>query len=107
MKDSNRIVFLDYLRVIACFMVMAIHASEPYYLAFEDGVTVTKIASRFDALCIPAVEGLCRVCVPLFVMASGYLLFPLTVPTVLSVLLIASSTASFALSIGYSIRSRS
>lgn len=81
MKDSKRIVFLDYLRVIACFMVMAIHASEPYYLAFEDGVTVTKIASRFDALCITAVEGLCRVCVPLFVMASSYLLFPLTRPT--------------------------
>lgn len=25
----NRIVFLDYLRVIACLMVMVIHACEP------------------------------------------------------------------------------
>lgn len=80
MNERGRIVFLDYLRVMACFMVMAIHASEPFYLAVEGGSVVTKIASRSDALCITVVECLCRVCVPLFVMASSYLLFPLTKP---------------------------
>jgi surface polysaccharide O-acyltransferase-like enzyme len=80
MNNVKRIVFLDYLRVIACFMVMVIHAAEPYYLTVENGALVTKIASRFDAVCITAAEGLCRICVPLFVMASSYLLFPLTRP---------------------------
>ena len=30
--DRERIVFLDWLRVVACFMVMAIHSAEPFYL---------------------------------------------------------------------------
>ena len=78
---TKRIVFLDYLRVIACFMVMAIHSCEPYYLAMEGDRVVTKIASCGDAICITLVECLCRVCVPLFVMVSSYLLFPVTKPT--------------------------
>ena len=32
LATQNRIVFLDYLRVVACFMVMAIHSAEPFYL---------------------------------------------------------------------------
>lgn len=31
----KRIPFLDLLRVVACFMVMAIHAAEPLYLGGE------------------------------------------------------------------------
>jgi hypothetical protein len=49
MTMAGRIVFLDYLRVVACFMVMVIHSCEPFYLAVEDGMTVTRIASRGDA----------------------------------------------------------
>ena len=30
--ERERVVFLDWLRVIACFMVMAIHSAEPFYL---------------------------------------------------------------------------
>jgi surface polysaccharide O-acyltransferase-like enzyme len=75
--ENRRIVFLDYLRVVACFMVMAIHACEPFYLGGEQG---TFIASRADALWVTLTEMLCRVCVPLFVMASATLLFPLSVP---------------------------
>lgn len=81
MQDGKRIVFLDYLRVVACFMVMAIHACEPYYLTMEGGAVVTTILSHCDAVCITVVECLCRVCVPLFVMASSYLLFPVTTST--------------------------
>lgn len=80
MTEKNRIVFLDYLRVAACFMVMAIHACEPYYLTMDGDTLVTKIISRCDAVCITVVECLCRVCVPLFVMTSSYLLFPVTKP---------------------------
>lgn len=31
MKPTERIVFLDWLRVIACFMVMIVHACECIY----------------------------------------------------------------------------
>ncbi|MBR4172211.1 MAG: acyltransferase family protein [Kiritimatiellae bacterium] len=78
MEKTQRIVFLDYLRVIACFMVMVIHACEPFYLGGEQG---TYIATRGDAFWVTLVECLCRACVPLFVMASSYLLFPVTKPT--------------------------
>ena len=27
----NRVVFLDYVRVFACFLVMVVHASENFY----------------------------------------------------------------------------
>ena len=73
---GNRVVFLDWLRIIACFMVMAIHAAEPFYLGGETP-NITLIANKWDAIWISLVESVCRVCVPLFVMASSYLLFPL------------------------------
>ena len=76
----KRVVFLDWMRVIACFMVMAIHAAEPFYLGGE-APNITYIASRWDMIWITVTECLCRVCVPLFVMASAYLLFPVRRPT--------------------------
>ena len=79
MKE-DRVVFLDWLRVIACFMVMAIHSAEPFYLGGE-APNITSIASRWDMLWITLTECLCRVCVPLFVMTSSYLLFPVRRPT--------------------------
>ena len=75
-EKGNRVVFLDWLRIIACFMVMAIHAAEPFYLGGETP-NITLIANKWDAIWISLVESVCRVCVPLFVMASSYLLFPL------------------------------
>ena len=75
----ERIVFLDWLRVVACFMVMAIHAAEPFYLGGAEP-DVTHIASRWDMLWVTATECVCRCSVPLFAMASAYLLFPLTRP---------------------------
>lgn len=80
MTTQSRIVFLDWLRVIACFMVMAIHSAEPFYLGGE-APNITAIASRWDMLWITVTECLCRVCVPLFVIASSYLLFPVSRPT--------------------------
>jgi len=80
MTTQKRIVFLDYLRVIACFMVMAIHSAEPFYLGGE-APNITAIASRWDMLWISLTECLCRVAVPLFVMTSAYLLFPVHRPT--------------------------
>ena len=31
----KRIVFIDYIRVFACFLVMIVHASECYYVSPE------------------------------------------------------------------------
>ena len=75
--NSNRIVFLDYLRVVACFMVILVHSIEPFYLG-GDG---TYIASHNDALIVTLLDSLLRSAVPLFVMASSYLLVPVKADT--------------------------
>ena len=71
---KSRIVFLDYLRVVAIFMVMLVHACEQYYFDADGGFF---IASRWDAWWVVAIDSACRAAVPLFVMASAYLLFPI------------------------------
>ena len=35
---NERIVFVDYIRVIACFLVMLVHASENFYGADPSGM---------------------------------------------------------------------
>ena len=69
---DNRVYFLDYLRVLACFMVILVHCIEPFYLG--DGGTL--IASRSDALWVTSINSMLRIAVPLFVMISSYLLVP-------------------------------
>lgn len=75
--ETNRIVFLDYLRVIACFMVIMVHACEFYYCA-ETGAI---LANDNDRLWVSLIDGAFRQAVPLFVMASSFLLVPLTTDT--------------------------
>lgn len=70
---GERIVFLDYMRVIACFMVVVVHCCEMFYLF--NGVIDYPDAS--DRWWVSVIDGLCHVSVPLFVMASAYLLVPL------------------------------
>ena len=77
MSNSQRIVFLDYLRVIACFMVILVHVTEQYY-AMPTGVILASESNRFW---VAAVNSICRPAVPLFVMASSYLLLPLPYST--------------------------
>lgn len=76
MKRSNetRVVFLDWLRVIACFMVMVVHACEAFY--FNDAGE-TCFRSPSDARWAVGIDSACRAAVPLFVIASSFLLFPL------------------------------
>lgn len=69
----QREIWLDFLRVTACFMVMVIHSTEPFYLGGEGG----QILTATDAFWVAIFEGLCRCCVPLFLIASSYLQFPL------------------------------
>lgn len=70
---NDRVYFLDYLRVVAAFMVILVHTIEPFYLG-GDG---TYIASHSDALWVTCINSLLRVAVPLFVMISSYLLVPI------------------------------
>lgn len=75
MTDTeDRIVFLDWLRIIACFMVMVVHACEAFY--FNDAGE-TCFRSLSDARWACWTDAPCRAAVPLFVMASSFLLFPL------------------------------
>lgn len=76
-SDSNRVVFLDWLRFIACFMVMLVHCIEPFYL----GGPGTFIASESDACWVTFINSALRSAVPLFVLASSYLLFPVRTDT--------------------------
>ena len=61
----------DLLRVIAIYMVMQIHTGEFEYIA-NDG-TVLHTAGSWA---VGWTNSLFRVCVPLFVMITGYFLFP-------------------------------
>lgn len=72
--NEKRVIFLDWLRVIACFMVMVVHACEAFY--FNDAGE-TCFRSLSDARWACWVDTPCRASVPLFVMASSFLLFPL------------------------------
>lgn len=74
---QSRIVWLDWMRVIACLMVMTVHSTEPFYLGGEGA----RILTPTDALWASAFDSFVRACVPLFIVASSYLLFPLQVST--------------------------
>ena len=69
---KERIVFLDYTRVLACFMVIAVHSCEFYFI---DGAEIS-IRSARDAIWVSIIDSAFRCSVPLFVMISGWLLLP-------------------------------
>ena len=76
--NDNRVVFLDWLRMISIFMVILVHCIEPFYYGGPEG---TYIASRSDAIWVTLINSALRPCVPLFVLASSFLLFPVTSET--------------------------
>lgn len=69
---KERIVYLDVLRVLACFMVILMHAGDPF---LWDATTHT-----FGAECSFYIA-LLRPCVPLFIIMSSILLLPLKTDT--------------------------
>ena len=73
LKDENRVVWVDWLRVAACFMVIVVHATEPFYLGGQGSQILTEADAYWSSL----FDSLVRACVPLFIVASSYLQFPL------------------------------
>jgi len=71
--STSREIWIDWLRVSACFMVMLVHSTEPFYLGGDGALILT----RADAFWAGIFDCLARCCVPLFVVASSYLQFPL------------------------------
>ena len=65
MKEK-RIVFIDYLRVVACFLVMLVHASENFYAADASGLAgnVSMLANEQNRfwVAIPCIAVLTFVC---------------------------------------------
>lgn len=76
MTKKERIVFLDWLRVAACIMVIAVHSIEPFYLGGEG----TFIRSRTEGVLCTLISSALRAAVPLFVMISAFLLVPVKGP---------------------------
>ena len=76
-NDRTRLVWMDWLRVAACFMVMVVHSTEPFYLGGDGSLVLT----RTDAFWVGLFDSFVRACVPLFVVASSFLQFPVKYTT--------------------------
>ena len=69
LKRKETIGWIDLLRVIACFLVVFAHCCDPFVARFDtDRSTFLQGCAAGSAV---------RSCVPLFVMTTGVLLFPL------------------------------
>ena len=71
----TRNVALDLIRVVAIVLVLWQHASEYYYI----GDNLSVIHANIPLL--TWMNSVARICVPLFVMISGYLLLPVSTST--------------------------
>ena len=77
---TKRIVFLDFVRVFACFLVILVHASENFYPgpnATDMAGPQSFIACEADRFWVSVYDGFSRMAVPLFMIVSAYLLVPM------------------------------
>ena len=77
--EKERIAFLDYVRVFACFLVMLVHAAENFYPgpgATDMAGPQAILANQTDRLWVSLYDGFSRISVPLFIIVSAYLLAP-------------------------------
>ena len=78
--SEERIAFVDYIRVVACFLVMLVHASENFYGADTSGLagSMSMLANESNRFWVAFYDGfLGRVSVPLFMIVSAFLLVPM------------------------------
>lgn len=71
--EESRTVWIDWLRVTAIFFVIIVHSTEPFYLGGEG----SRILTKSDAFWVSLFDSFARACVPLFIIGSSYLQFPL------------------------------
>lgn len=76
-NNTNRVIFIDWLRAIACLMVLIVHASECIY-SNDYSFSFPSEAGRWS-VCL--INGFVRPAVPIFLIASAYLLVPLKTNT--------------------------
>lgn len=74
---EKREIWLDWLRVTACFLVLATHSCEPFYLGGKGSLILT----RSDAIWVSVLNVIPRAAIALFIFTSSYLQFPLHYPT--------------------------
>lgn len=80
MEKKERIVFIDYIRVVACLMVMLVHASENFYGADPSGLAgnMSMLANEQNRFWVAFWDGgVSRTAVPLFMIVSAFLLVPM------------------------------
>ena len=77
--QQERVAFVDFIRVVACFMVILVHSSEHFYGGVDSPLAgpVSFLANETDRLCVSLYDGFCRMSVPLFMIVSAYLLAPM------------------------------
>ena len=75
----KRIVFIDYIRIFACFLVMIVHASECYYVSSEATMDhpIAYLENESDRFWVSFYDSVSRMAVPLFMVVSAYLLVPM------------------------------
>lgn len=71
-KNTKRNFALDLLRVMACYMVIQVHAGEFFYIG-----PVGNVINGDNAFWVNLYNSVCRSAVPLFVMLTGYFLLPI------------------------------
>ena len=80
--QQPRIVFLDYLRIFACFLVMLVHASENFYGAAgstDMAGPQSFLANETDRLWVSLYDGFSRMSVPLFIIVSAIMFLAIAV----------------------------
>jgi peptidoglycan/LPS O-acetylase OafA/YrhL len=78
---KERIAFVDYIRVIACLLVMVVHASEQFY----NMGPVSQVVNEDNRLWVSVYDGFFgRISVPLFMIVSAFLLVPMKAGTTMS-----------------------
>ena len=77
---KERIAFVDYVRVVACLMVMLVHASENFYGADASGLAgnMSMLVNESNRFWVAFWDGgVSRTAVPLFIIVSSFLLVPM------------------------------
>ena len=81
MKEGKHIIFLDYVRIVACLMVMLVHSSENFYGADPTvgmAGNVSMLANESNRFWVAFYDGgVSRTAVPLFFIVSAFLLVPM------------------------------